>query len=281
MIEEVSFPADLALWDSADNPFYLELFGETRPVVDMHYAELVPFGSSEASTRAITTHPTPIYQYWWTIGHDGNPQSYHDLWSQLSDDAAARVYLFFPLDRGWRIKELAATVKYLLPFHEQLSLWSKAAQIFHHDVEPVAAGMGSLLETLKALPPVAGAGALLEQIARLQVNSIPPVEGFTWSVRKVTTAVRDHGVMQGVLWTLPKKMFTDLGGRLTGELALSFIPSQAQQGDAVAAHEPVLSQGSILAHAVVLTHDHRSIWAPGEGRFIALQIHPRIPLEDH
>jgi hypothetical protein len=31
--------------------------------------------------------------------------------------------------------------------------------------------------------------------------------------------------MQGVVWAIPKEMFEYLGGRLTGSLAVSFIPT--------------------------------------------------------
>jgi len=42
---------------------------------------------------------------------------------------------------------------------------------------------------------------------------------------KVTFGSPEHGgVMQGVVWTLPKSMFAELGGRLTGGLAVSFLP---------------------------------------------------------
>lgn len=53
-------------------------------------------------------------------------------------------------------------------------------------------------------------------------------QGFDWYAEKVTVppAAR-HGVMQGVVWAIPREMFELLGGRLTGSLALSFIPSAA------------------------------------------------------
>jgi hypothetical protein len=40
MIEVVSHPPNLADWDetSRDQPFYLELFGETKPFIELHIA---------------------------------------------------------------------------------------------------------------------------------------------------------------------------------------------------------------------------------------------------
>jgi len=34
MIEVVSYPADLTQWDPTKTPFYLELFGDTSPVLE-------------------------------------------------------------------------------------------------------------------------------------------------------------------------------------------------------------------------------------------------------
>ena len=66
---------------------------------------------------------TPVYEYWWTVGHGGSkPEHRHlfenrkklDLCHQL-EDIAARVYLYFPISGGWRVQELAASAKYLAP----------------------------------------------------------------------------------------------------------------------------------------------------------------------
>ncbi|HEY3759177.1 MAG TPA: hypothetical protein VGL37_05410 [Solirubrobacteraceae bacterium] len=41
-IESISHPADLAQWKGEDeDPFYLEVFGETSPVIDTTYAEVI------------------------------------------------------------------------------------------------------------------------------------------------------------------------------------------------------------------------------------------------
>lgn len=87
--------------------------------------------------------------------------------------------------------------------------------------------------------PGEGAVTTLNALAQLKLNSIPPDGGYEWSVGKVTFGHDDEqhqdrsGVMQGVVWKLPAKMFTDLGGRLTGSLAVSYIPCQLQ-GDSAA-----------------------------------------------
>src|ERR1019366_6215195 len=113
MIEVASFPRDLSMWDPANNPFYLELFGETRPTLDVTYAEVLPAGTTEGGIH--TASASPVYEYWWTIGHPGAADDHRHWWWPFDgadrqvpwehlDDIAARVYVYFPIDKDWRIK---------------------------------------------------------------------------------------------------------------------------------------------------------------------------------
>jgi len=98
------------------------------------------------------------------------------------------------------------------------------------------------------------------------------IKGFDWYVEKVTVpAAAHHGVMQGVVWAIPKEMFELLGGRLTGSLALSFIP-------AAAADQPSWEARTLpmLAHAAVYA-DGQTSWVPAQNRFVELPLSPRIP----
>jgi hypothetical protein len=92
-------------------------------------------------------------------------------------------------------------------------------------------------------------------MAKVQINSVPQADGFQWSVGKVTFRSAKHGVMQGVMWTLPKKMFAELGGRLTGSLAVSFIPAVLQQEDGQGQTKPEFQRLPILSHAAVYGPD--------------------------
>ena len=98
-------------------------------------------------------------------------------------------------------------------------------------MQPILAGAGQAASALGVVPGVgmvaAGAAPILSAIAKLQVGSVPQgVKGFDWYVEKVTVpAAHSHGVMQGVVWAIPKEMFALLGGRLTGSLAISFMPT--------------------------------------------------------
>jgi hypothetical protein len=295
MIQVATFPADLGQWNEDEVPVYLEIFGETGPLIDKSYAETLAPGAVAAQA----SQPIPIYEYWWTIGHGGYEHGPHKdndgersglkrfhrsgkgdktfLWTNL-DDPAARVYFYFPISGGWRIKELVATVKYLSPVEDQKNWSAKAAGEFQR-MQPLMANAGQLASDFGAVPFVGGAAPILSTLSKFQVNTVPQgVNGFDWSVGKVTMAptkghgANGHGVMQGVVWTLPKQMFALLGGRLTGSLAVSFIPSQFQSiGEAKWIPESL----PMLSHAVIYANgsDH---WVPKD-KFVELTLSPTDP----
>jgi hypothetical protein len=68
MIEVVSGQCDFEISAEKKSSYYLELFGETRPALANNYAQVLPVGPSDGSPE--TAHTTPIYEYWWTIGHE-------------------------------------------------------------------------------------------------------------------------------------------------------------------------------------------------------------------
>jgi len=313
MIEVATYPDHLDDWKPEHAPstnkeqspevevgakeFYLELYGETSPLVDMNFAQVVPAGIPDAAPQ--TTQSAPIYEYWWTIGHGGfsDHQEHfwdqlgqaaprNDLWHDLRDPVATRVYLFFPINAGWRIKELISTIKYLTPIKGQQSLMEKASKHWN-TATPLVGDLGQVAGALSIAPGVgvaaAGASTLLSAMSKMQVNNVPQANGFEWSTAKVSSKIQDHGVMHGVMWTLPKKMFTELGGRITGSVALSFIPARAQEKtktvhqDAVPLpDEPIFETGAVLAHAVVYG-SKRSVWVPDQRQFVELRITPTKP----
>jgi hypothetical protein len=300
-IEAASEPRDLAAWDPGEQPFYLELYGETRPVVDTAYAEVIP-ASSSAEASPVSRGEAPVYEYWWTIGHPGAPQREgrvrewlhrlehagdadrtKEFWADLPDPAA-RVYVYFPRDGGWRVKEVVASVKYLSPAPQQKDLSEKVAedwQFFKPLVEDASTLAGVAGPEVGV--PVKGTVATLNALAGLKLGSIPQGAGMDWSVGKVTFGHSDphdaqrSGVMQGVVWELPAKMFTELGGRLTGSLAVSYIPCRVQGADvAPAAGLPPFQPRAILTHAVVYAKGgHR--WVPSERGFVRLNVAPEPP----
>jgi hypothetical protein len=279
VITVASFPADLGEWNQNEHPYYLEVFGEAEPVLDMTHAEVIPAGG----TGAAATTAAPVYEYWWTIGHGGTkPEHRHlfenrkkvNLWHRL-EDIAARVYLYFPISGGWRMQELVASAKYLSPVSRQ-SDWTEKAAAEWQRMQPILAGAGQAASALGVVPGVgtvaAGAAPILSAMSKLQVGNVPQdVKGFDWYVEKVTVpAAAHHGVMQGVVWAIPKEMFELLGGRLTGSLALSFIPAVAT---AQRPWEPLPLP--MLAHAVVYAKRERC-WVPAQNQFVELTLSPKI-----
>ncbi len=94
----------------------------------------------------------------------------------------------------------------------------------------------------------------------------------SFPAEKVTVpAAAQHGVMQGAVWAIPKEMFELLGGRLTGSLALSFIPAAAASQSSWGAR-PL----PMLAHAAVYA-DGQTSWVPAQNQFIELPLSPRTP----
>ncbi|MHB8657707.1 MAG: hypothetical protein ACYC91_07085 [Solirubrobacteraceae bacterium] len=288
-IESASHPEELSQWDGKDDatPFYFEVFGETSPLLDTAYAEVVPAGPSDGAGQPAQS--APVYEYWWTIGHPGHRPEHagllerlagpNNLWERLPDPAA-RIYFFFPMGAGWRVKELAATVKYMTPVVHEESFMEKAAQGWQ-TIQPLVDGASKLASVAQ---PIAGAAAaqsakVLGAMAQLKLSSVPTIKGFEWSAGKVAFGNKDHGgVAQGVMWTLPPSMFQELGGRLTGSLALTMIPDRKQTAGQPSDAGPDPQPQDLLAHAVVYSpegHDHDH-WAPAIDSFVRLRIAPKV-----
>jgi hypothetical protein len=276
-IEVVSWPKDLRTWDEKEQRYYFELSGETRPQVDPRLAELLGGADSKEAV--------PVYVYSWTIGHGGfrqKPRRPLDrlrppdgFWNNLQDDPyAARVYVYFPVDCGWRVSELAATVNYMTPVDHQASFAERAAKDWQ-TLQPLVDDAAKLATSLvPAGAAVSGSARMLGALAQMKINSVPQVGEFQWAAGKVTFGHPGRGVMAGVEWALPKSMFRELGGRLTGSLAVRFAPMR-QQADVVGPEEPDLRRGHVLAHAVVHGPEGTPDWAPGPSMFIELIVEPR------
>lgn len=291
MIEVASHPANLGNWRSApETPYYFEVFGETSPQVDLAYAQIQ--GPSDGASTAQQTTVAPVYEYWWTIGHGGDYDPKHhkwvrgdyvdhpdaDPWNNLQD-VAAHVYLFFPTWTGWRIKELSVQLKYLSPVRESESLLTEVARGWTQ-ASPLISDASQLAGLFAPIPGAAAgakeAATILDTLAKLKVNSVPPAGEYKWATMKVTY-ITPEGAMQGIAWELPAKMFLDLGGRLTGSVALSFIPASRQGGEA-AAERAQLRPGNLQAHSVIHLRDGDTPdrWVPHTG-YVNLRLTP-IPL---
>ena len=277
MLQTASYPPELPeKWDTETHPFYLELFGETQPLIDAKYAEVLPAGSVDEIPQNITS--VPVYQYWWTIGHAADVHVAEDpalmhLFSHEQDESATcvTVSLYFPTSGGWRIKELLPTVRDLKPFHEQLNMWQEASKIWN-DISPLLTGVATLpLRTINPLTAIPL--ALLPSFSKLHINTVQPHKDFAWSVDKVSCRSK-YGLMQGVKWNIPKKMFHKLGGRLTGSLAVCFIPSQMQHSMEDIQRKAVFLSQPILAQAILNPSHHRPIYLPSQSDFVELYIAP-------
>ncbi len=287
MIEHVSYPADFSTlknWNANDSPgesLYLELFGETAPNVDMNYARVLPGGSvSEAPANETLLSS---YQYWWTVGLATEVcTSSHPLFSH----DPVHVCLYFPTQGGWRIKEILPNVVYLKPVHEQLAGWHRLASE-SEELAPIlstftgAASLSRLLGVAaraSAIPPLEAASLLplvMSIFAKMHLNTVPPTDGFAWFVEKTSYYHHEFGLMQGIEWTIPARMFHELGRRLTGSLTLTFLPShgQAEQAKGKA---PAFQRCPILAKAFLREKHHPVELPPGPGTFLPLYVKPEL-----
>jgi hypothetical protein len=145
-------------------------------------------------------------------------------------------------------------------------------------LQPIVGAVGQLANV--AAP---GAGAVISSSARvvgalaqMKINSLPQTAGFPWAVAKTTfvwATAEEKTPMAGVAWSLPKTMFAELGGRISGSVAVIFVPVATQQDQATTVERP--GTKPILARAIV--HGSEPLFSPPEDAddgFIKLEITP-------
>lgn len=292
MIEYVTWPPNLGDWTpGVDHCFYFEMFGETSPRLTPAYTQ-IPL-PEETGGLKYGTNLAPLYEYYWSLGYiEVDEKCGLDSWCGELGDTAANVYLYFPSAGGWRIEELVATIKYLCPAREHASHLQDAAQMFQtaqpivEDASKLAGAVGSVLLpgvgsiAAGAVPIAASTAALLDVVARLKVTSVPPAGDYEWCTQKVTQHVQGEGLLHGIKWTIPKKLFVEFGSRLTGSIAVNIIPSVLQppsgESDCVEPKRlPIRAKAAMKMHP---GHFHRSdcqsVWLPPD-RYLELEIEPQ------
>jgi hypothetical protein len=281
VIEYVTWSGNSPHWGHGeDHIFYLEILGEATPRMTPAYTQLPIPERHEASRHS--TNLAPVYEYYWSIGYiDPDKKCGPETWGGELANTAAEIYLYFPTIGGWRIEELLATVKYLCPGREHSSLLQNAAHMFS-TAQPIVDD-ASKLATASGVPGVgllaASTASLLDVIGRLKLTSVPPEGDYKWCVQKVDEYIKDEGLLHGVKWTIPKKLFVEFGSRLTGSIAVNVIPAIRQAPSAAPDHIQ-LRRLPIRAAAVMYPHARHSkgnepIKLPPDGRFLELEIEPR------
>lgn len=280
MIEYVTWPHNFDQWDPEEGHyFYLEMFGETSPRMVPEYTQL-PLAEEDGDFRQ-GTNLAPLYEYYWSLGYiDPDGKSDAGSWDGKPADTAAEVYLYFPTIGGWRVEELLATIKYLCPGKEHDSHLQDAAHMFA-TAQPIVEDASKLAAAGSGLPGVgpiaAGTAMLLDVLAKLKVTSVPPMKGYEWSVQKVATHLRGEGLLHGIKWTIPKKLFLELGSRLTGSIAVNIIPSMLQSSSVESAciqprRLPIRAKAFMNLHPERWRKDE-SVPLPENG-FLELEIEP-------
>lgn len=292
--------------------YFLELYGETSPKVDPDYARvLATRGQSNAG---------PIYEYFWTLGHCRPPQQEEkeeqqegednlgrDLkhllswigkakngeWGKFDADSFVHVCVLFPKSSGWRVHELAASVKYLTPVSEQKSFLQEMDKEFA-ELQPllgVAGTTASAVGAMGAGPAASATGHVLDAMAKMKVGSVPQAPGFEWWVKKFTTWVAQETsdtrsasntdtaenstsktetgeLVDGVVWSIPPSMLETLGSRINGSVAVSLLPLSNQKSPS-----SDLQPGIVRACATLPLYSG-TISLPAD-KYVCLQVRPQ------
>jgi hypothetical protein len=284
VIEYVTCPPNIGkLSPEEDYSFYFEVFGEASPRITSEYTQASLPEEDPGLKQCINF--APLYEYYWSLGFvDLDGKCGPGTWGGELAQTAAEVYFYFPTTGGWRVEELVATVKYLCPSREHASHLQDAANMFSTAKPMVedASKLASVGSMLPGVGPIAASSAvLLNAIARLKITSVAPTSDYVWSVQKVAS-VQKGSLLQGVKWTISKKLFIELGSRLTGSIAVNIIPSRLQSSSEKSGEEAAdiqLRPLPIQAAAVMHLHPQRfgkdeCVLLPSEG-FLELEIEPR------
>jgi hypothetical protein len=219
----------------AEEKSYLNIWGDSAPLLSPGYGR-------GASPHGDATGISP-YEYFWTLGivqasiepskrkgpKDMGQHVRHPRRSELEPKmetamprdrhGCAHVSLHFPRNNGFWVHEIAASVKLLSPpppdFAEKLGADVKELQ----PLIGLAGGAVAAVGTLGG-PVVSAAGHVLDAVAKAKLNDVPSTKEFPWSVQQFSTADSDV-----VVWNLPQNMFTLCGDRITGSIAVVFLPT--------------------------------------------------------
>lgn len=280
MIEADScYPSDWSTWNSSGLSPYLELLGETQPFMCTNLTETLPANSMTNDPQMETV--APIYEYFWTIGIS---EHLYDQFSRHVENVVdefrhhhigAEVTVYFPLTGGWHVEEVVATIKYVRPLPHRDDLVKKVAD-YWNTVAPVISKVADLTGQLH-IPGVSTGATLLNMLAKVPITSLPPVDGLTWNVKRVTGHVKSE-IMDGVRWTLPEKLFDILGSRVTGSIAVYFHPAQHQphrqkQQETASDDQPRKVQTRPILAQAVIHHSGQRIPVIGE-EYIKLDVTP-------
>jgi len=277
-------------WGETGKSFYLEVYGETQPVINSHFAEVIsPRSAGKGQDPSTSSVPTyGVYEYWWSLGfHRANstkkpsrsllPARLHSQAEiATGSDAttfgepAALVGLYFPTKCNWRVIEIAATVKFLTPVKDQHELWRDISTNISK-LSPLVSDAGSVASLI---PGGAMASTVLSTVAKLQVGSVPATS-LNWSVEKTTHVEIGHP-WQGIEWLLPKNTFDVLGGRVSGSVGVTFIDAIVSESIGNIPPDPS-PEMAMKARADIAVHGGTELLRVprGDDPFLSLPITPQ------
>jgi hypothetical protein len=255
-----TYPASLA--DVKAEKFYLELVGESQPLVSPRATEV---GGGQSLS---------LYEYYWSLGHlEGLPTKDCEA-AQVGE---LKVYFLFAEMSDWRINEPIASVKYMSP----------APSDVQDVIKRISKDLKNATAVTSLIPGGGTASKWIDAAAGIGMSSIPQEGHFKWSVRQ--TAIQISGeIATGVVWTIPKSMFDALHGRITGGLVVSFLPAYTHTDNV----ENNRKRGKILLRAELAGRPRRPFpklpWEKynpinvpdGEDPYLTLPLELKFPADD-
>ena len=202
---------------TTERPIFLELMGETNPLLDESFSEVV--------RTAKDPDTVPVYEYLWTLGHaEGFDHGKAPSWSKVMpwlrpppsavSGKGVRVHLDFGGMNGWRISEPIGTLKFMSPAPK---LKGKAGA-------EIAQKLQAASQMTALVPGGAAPSKWIEAVGKLEATCLPQEGDKGWTIAR-STRIFGNELRQRITWTIPQKMFEVMGGLLAGGLAVTFIDS--------------------------------------------------------
>ena len=195
---------------------FLEITGDPNPVTS-------PEITKNATPDKKGADPaTAVYVYSWTLCVTGHKVDWVNALKKgrNGEDGILVQFLFHTSNTGFRVKELAATVRQLAPNKKVPGVGARIVRTINK-FKPLIQGAGEL---------IGGAGkTIANAITGFQIDAAPEDE-YGWYVKTITAYDRE----QGVEWFLPKQMIASLGNRISGGVAILFHHYDRPTPDAAA-----------------------------------------------
>ena len=288
-----------ARFDEGARPFVFVLGGETEPMLDTGAPSPVSANGHPSTDDAPPAQALLLYEYWWTIATFDLPSTSGEWSARRHQEGhriplthrattpaspnegnrlgfagyTAQIEIYFPTERGWRVRDRAAAVRYLAPLPPDLR--EEVAKDWQ-DLTPILEGASEVAGAASSFagPAAAETANSLAALAQVRANSVPQ-EGLPWWVTSIAASVGGE-LYEGVLWTLSETLLERLGGRVTGSVVVSVIPAFHQGAeDGLPSGQHTIHEGTLRARATLYRDGQQIPTPPPPEPLAELRVNPR------